>query len=85
MTDLNQPMLDYAVTRQPNDKRIIWRKADALALPFDNATFDVVCCQFGAMFFPDRELAYREARRVLKPGGCLLVQCLGSYQRECVR
>ena len=72
VTDLNQPMLDYAATRLPNDKRIIWRKADAQELPFAAATFDLVCCQFGVMFFLDRELAYREARRVLKPGGSFL-------------
>ncbi|HVV61603.1 MAG TPA: methyltransferase domain-containing protein [Pseudolabrys sp.] len=69
VTDLNQPMLDYAASRQPSDTRIKWRQADALALPFENAAFDVVCCQFGAMFFPDRTSGYREARRVLKPGG----------------
>ena len=72
VTDLNQPMLDYAATRLPNDKRIIWRQADAQALPFTNGTFDVVCCQFGVMFFPDRGLAYREAKRVLRPGGSFL-------------
>ena len=52
VTDLNQPMVDYAASRQPPDRRITWRQADALALPFDDATFDLVCCQFGAMFFP---------------------------------
>jgi ubiquinone/menaquinone biosynthesis C-methylase UbiE len=72
VTDLNQPMVDYAASRQPQDTRIKWRQADALALPFDNATFDLVCCQFGAMFFPDRASGYREARRVLKPGGHFL-------------
>ena len=72
VTDLNQPMLDYAATRQAADHRITWRKADALALPFEDAAFDLVCCQFGAMFFPDRQLGYREARRVLKPGGHFL-------------
>jgi ubiquinone/menaquinone biosynthesis C-methylase UbiE len=71
-TDLNQPMLDYAASRQPADTRIKWRQADALALPFENAAFDLVCCQFGAMFFPDRTSSYREARRVLKPGGHFL-------------
>lgn len=69
VTDLNQPMLDYAASRQAPDNRITWRQADALALPFEDASFDLVCCQFGAMFFPDRSVAYREARRVLKPGG----------------
>jgi ubiquinone/menaquinone biosynthesis C-methylase UbiE len=72
VTDLNQPMLDYAASRQAPDTRIKWRQADALALPFENAVFDLVCCQFGAMFFPDRSAAYREARRVLKPGGRFL-------------
>lgn len=73
VTDLNQPMIDYAASRLPGDRRIEWRQADALALPFEDASFDLVCCQFGAMFFPDRPAAYREARRVLKPGGHLLL------------
>jgi ubiquinone/menaquinone biosynthesis C-methylase UbiE len=72
VTDLNQPMLDYAASRQGPDNRIQWRQADAMALPFGNAIFDLVFCQFGAMFFPDRTAAYREARRVLKPGGHFL-------------
>ena len=72
VTDLNQPMLDYATTRQAADNRMTWRRADALALPFEDAAFDVVCCQFGVMFFPDRQSGYREARRVLKPGGHFL-------------
>ncbi|WP_184364873.1 class I SAM-dependent methyltransferase [Rhizobium sp. BK602] len=72
VTDLNQPMLDYAATRQAADSRIQWRQADALALPFEDAAFDLAFCQFGAMFFPDRVLAYREAKRVLKPGGHFL-------------
>lgn len=71
-TDLNQPMIDYAASRQPVDSRVTWQQADALALPFENATFDVVCCQFGAMFFPNRVTGYREAKRVLKPGGYFL-------------
>ena len=72
VTDLNQPMLDYAATRQAADSRISWRKANAQALPFEDASFDLVCCQFGVMFFPDRQLGYREAKRVLKAGGCFL-------------
>ena len=72
VTDLNQPMLDYAASQQAPDNRITWRQADALALPFENAAFDLVCCQFGAMFFPDRTAGYREAKRVLKPGGHFL-------------
>jgi ubiquinone/menaquinone biosynthesis C-methylase UbiE len=72
ISDLNQPMLDYAASQQGFDSRLEWRQADALALPFENAAFDLVCCQFGAMFFPNRISGYREAKRVLKPGGHLL-------------
>jgi ubiquinone/menaquinone biosynthesis C-methylase UbiE len=67
-TDLNQPMLDHAA-KQVSSSRVSWQKADAQALPFPDATFDAVVCQFGAMFFPDKQKAYREARRMLKPGG----------------
>ena len=52
-TDLNQPMLDFAAA-QPGAERVEWRQADALALPFPDRSFDVVACQFGAMFFPDK-------------------------------
>ena len=68
-TDLNQPMLDHAAAREQTPGRITWRQADALALPFDDQSFDAVACQFGAMFFPDKVLGYAQARRVLKPGG----------------
>jgi SAM-dependent methyltransferase len=67
-TDLNQPMLDFAATK-PGLDRVTWQQADAMALPFPDASFDVVVCQFGVMFFPDRPGAHAEARRVLRPGG----------------
>jgi ubiquinone/menaquinone biosynthesis C-methylase UbiE len=82
VTDLNQPMVDYAASRQPPDTRIKWRQADALALPFENAAFDLVCCQFGAMFFPDRTSGYREARRVLKARRTFFIQRMGSHRGE---
>ena len=72
VTDLNQPMLDYAAAQQGVDRRISWSTANAEELPFDDAVFDLVCCQFGVMFFPDRRKGYREARRVLKTGGRFL-------------
>jgi ubiquinone/menaquinone biosynthesis C-methylase UbiE len=71
-TDLNQPMLDLAAARQPDAKKVTWRQANALALPFADHSFDAVACQFGVMFFPDKAQGYREARRVLKPGGRFL-------------
>jgi SAM-dependent methyltransferase len=70
-TDLNQPMLDLAGevgTARP----VQWRQADAMQLPFDDASFDAVVCQFGVMFFPDKAKAFSEARRVLRPGGAFL-------------
>ena len=70
-TDLNQAMLDHGASVRA-DKNVDWRQADALALPFEDATFDAVVCQFGVMFFPDRPNAYSEALRVLKRGGHFL-------------
>jgi ubiquinone/menaquinone biosynthesis C-methylase UbiE len=71
-TDLNPPMLAHAQARLGRDGRVEWKQADGLALPFADATFDVVACQFGVMFFPDKVRAYEEARRVLKPSGQFL-------------
>jgi SAM-dependent methyltransferase len=70
-TDLNAPMLARAaqVVTAPN---VAWREADALALPFGDASFDAVACQFGVMFFPDKTAGFVEARRVLKPDGRLV-------------
>ena len=67
-TDLNQPMLDRAAaigTTRP----VQWQQADALQLPFPDASFDAVACQFGVMFFPDKPKAFAEAQRVLTSGG----------------
>jgi SAM-dependent methyltransferase len=70
-TDLNQPMLDRAAA--VGTKRAVqWRQADAMSLPFGDAAFDAVVCQFGVMFFPDKPRAFAEARRVLKPGGIFI-------------
>lgn len=72
-TDLNQPMLDHAAKQTPAGSAITWQQADAQSLPFETGAFDVVICQFGAMFFPDKAKAYGEARRVLSPGGHYLL------------
>jgi len=67
-TDLNQAMIDRA-TSVGTSRPVEWRQADAMQLPFSDQTFDVVVCQFGAMFFPDKPKAFSEARRVLRSGG----------------
>ena len=65
-TDLNQAMLDVAAdkTRAGNVK---WQQADAQSLSFAAGSFDVVVCCFGMMFMPDKQVAYKEALRMLRP------------------
>jgi SAM-dependent methyltransferase len=68
--DLNQGMLEVARATDPS---IEWLHADACALPLPDASFDLVLCQQGVQFFPDRGTGLREMRRVLAPGGRLAV------------
>ena len=67
-TDLNQAMIDHAAAVGTR-RAVEWHQADAMKLPFADASFDAVLCQFGVMFFPDKAAAFAEARRVLRPGG----------------
>jgi ubiquinone/menaquinone biosynthesis C-methylase UbiE len=80
-TDLNQAMLDVASTRV-SSPRVSFRQADALELPFDDAGFDLVVCQFGAMFYPDKVKGNSEARRVLRDGGHYLLAIWDSIERN---
>jgi len=70
-TDLNQAMIDRGKTR-PGMARVTWRQADALELPFPDGVFDLILCQFGVMFFPDKRASFRECGRLLSPGGTYL-------------
>jgi ubiquinone/menaquinone biosynthesis C-methylase UbiE len=70
-TDLNEAMVEHARTRLAK-AGVEWRQADATSLPFPDSSFDAVVCQFGAMFFPDKAKGFREAFRVLQPGGLFL-------------
>jgi SAM-dependent methyltransferase len=80
-TDLNQAMLEVAAAR-PELARVAFRQADAQALPFEDGAFDILVCQFGVMFFPDRVGACREALRVLAPGGTFLFNVWDSLERN---
>jgi SAM-dependent methyltransferase len=68
-TDLNADMLEVARAKFRSNEQVAFQLADATALPFPDASFDAVICQFGVMFFPDKDKSYREVRRVLTPGG----------------
>ena len=80
-TDLNQAMVALA-ERVGTSRPVTWRQADAMALPYAGESFDVVVCQFGAMFFPDRVAAYREVRRVLRPGGTFLFNLWNGIEKN---
>lgn len=68
--DISAAMLDVARTAvELSDAGVDWREGDATKLPFDDGTFDLVVCQQGLQFFPDRVSASSEVARVLKPGG----------------
>ena len=71
--DLNPSMIEAAwkASAARTGNTVEWRTGDATALSFENAAFDVVVCQQGVQFFPDRARGLREMRRVLRPGGRL--------------
>jgi ubiquinone/menaquinone biosynthesis C-methylase UbiE len=80
-TDLNPPMLEQAAKRV-GDGSVRFQRADALDLPFADGSFDLVVCQFGVMFFPDKVLGHSEAHRVLAPGGHYLLVIWDSVDRN---
>ena len=71
-TDINPAMLEFAA-HALNSATVSFQRADAQNLPFPEGSFDLVLCQFGAMFFPDKIRANQEARRVLRPNGQYLL------------
>ena len=80
-TDLNPGMLEIAA-RRPGLERVTFQPADAQALPFSDSSFDLVACQFGVMFYPDRIAAAREVRRVLRPGGTYIFSVWNSLDQN---
>jgi SAM-dependent methyltransferase len=82
-TDLNTPMLEWAAKKfKPTDRKVAFRPADATALPFTDNLCEAMVCQFGVMFYPDKERSYREAYRVLAPGGRYIFNVWDSHRHN---
>ena len=78
VTDLNPPMLEVAKAKFKDGENVEFTPADAMSLPFEDESCDLVACQFGVMFFLDKPAAFREIRRVLKPGALFLFNAWGT-------
>jgi ubiquinone/menaquinone biosynthesis C-methylase UbiE len=76
--DLNEPMLKLA-RGNPN---IEWHQGSATELPFADESFEVVLCQQGLQYFPDRPASVRHMARVLSPGGRLALNVWGALDRQ---
>ncbi len=80
VTDLNQAMLDIAQEKTGDADNLIFQQADAADLPFDENTFDQAISQFGIMFVPEKDTAFKETLRVLSPGGSFLFNVWDSFE-----
>ena len=78
-TDLNPPMLEIAKAKFAHGEQVVFRPADATALPFADGSFELVVCQFGIMFYPDKPKSFAEVHRVLTPGGHYLFNVWDSH------
>jgi ubiquinone/menaquinone biosynthesis C-methylase UbiE len=81
-TDLNAPMIAHARAMIGADSRVTWRTADMCDLGLPDGSFDTEVCQFGVMFVPDKLAAFREALRVLAPGGLYIFNVWDSLARN---
>lgn len=70
-TDINPDMISFA-KKKVTGENIEWMHTDMQEIPFEDSIFDLVICQFGVMFVPDKIKAFKEINRVLKPGGTFL-------------
>lgn len=80
-TDINPVVLEFA-SQQLRSEMVTFRRADAQQLPFENGSFDLALCVFGAMFFPDKIRGNAEARRVLQTGGKYILVTFDRLDRN---
>jgi SAM-dependent methyltransferase len=81
-TDLNEAMLTHAKGKTGAPENVEFHLADAQELHFDEDFFDLVVCQFGVTFFPDKDRAFAETRRVLKDSGRFLFNIWDSLDHN---
>lgn len=79
-TDLNSPMLDVAQSKFQSGEKVNFESADATELPYNASEFDTIVCQFGVMFFPDKQRSYQEVFRTLKPDGYYVFNVWGPLK-----
>ena len=80
-TDISEDMMNIAKETIASPK-LNWANVDMAAIPFANDSFDLIVCQFGLMFVPDKQKALREMHRVLKPNGQLLFNTWGNISEN---
>ena len=81
-TDLNEPMLEIARSKFETNDNVSFQQVDATNLDFDDESFEVVACQFGVMFFPEKSRSYSEVFRVLKPEGAYIFNVWDSWAKN---
>jgi len=79
-TDLNPPMLEVAKGKFQPEEKVLFEQADAMDLGYESELFNLVLCQFGVMFFPDKTRSHSEVHRVLKPQGDYLFTLWDSWE-----
>lgn len=79
-SDLNEPMLDVARKKFKSGEAVTFQAIDAMDIPLEDGAVDAIACQFGVMFFPDKVQSYREAYRVLKPGGHYIFNAWDAHE-----
>lgn len=82
VSDINPAMIDFAKQHLRQLPAIEWHTVDAVSLPYADETFDCIASQFGVMFYSDRPRAYREAFRVLRPGGVFLFNAWDRIEKN---
>ncbi len=80
-TDISEDMMEIG-KEQITSAQVKWQNVNMMEIPYPDNEFDLVICQFGLIFVPDKAKAVAEMRRVLKPGGQLLFNTWGNMEEN---